>query len=917
MKERIWHALKVDETFEALGSGPKGLTGDEARVRLASHGPNVIADEAGPSPWAIIKAQILNPLVAILAVAAIVSLAIGHHADAIVIGVVVLVNTVIGFSQEYKAEHAIEQLRSRAAPKARVLRRPGQSDEAVEVEVETANLVPGDLLALEAGDKVPADARLTFASNLEVDESMLTGESTTVTKQLDPVSAKAGVGDRSNLVYAGTAVTRGRARAVVYGTGANTEVGKIATLLQETEKAHGPLQEQLASLGKTLGILAIAWSALTFGVGVLRGFGVPNMLGIALASAVSAIPEGLPAVMTVTLAVGVNRMAKRNAIIRRLMAVDTLGAATVICTDKTGTLTTNEMTVQALCFCGREVEVSGAGYAVEGGFSEDGEAVEPSADEQLALALQIGTLCNNASLVTDEHSGGAQGVRGDPTEGALIVAAAKAGLDKVQLDAEHPRVDEIPFESSSGYMATFHRQNGDAARVYVKGAPERVVDRCTSVSINGEIKPLDGELRQKIAAANEELAGQAMRVLALAYRELADDAELEEAKQELDKGQGDLVFVALTGMMDPPRPEAATAVSDCRRAGIRVVMATGDHRATGEAIAREIGIAGPDDLVVTGAELEEMSDEALDQMIGRVAVFARVSPEHKHRIVGSLRRRGHVVAMTGDGINDAPALRLAEIGVSMGITGTDVTKESADMVLTDDNFASIVHAVEEGRTVFANVRKVVKFLIATNVGEMLTILASLLIVPNGVMILTPVQILWVNLVTDGILDITLAMEPGEAGVMDDPPRDRHARIINNEILRGVVLVAAFMAAGTLVPFLANLSARGVAYAQTMAFTTLAMFQVFNSLNCRSRTRSIFQMPVLSNPWLLGAIIVSVLLQIAANRLPFLQQVFGTEALTLRDWLMIVAIAATVVVADEIRKVFSRKKAAARAEAAKA
>ena len=917
MEDRHWHALDINETFAALESGPNGLTGDEARSRLAHYGPNVIADEGGPSPWAIIKAQILNPLVAILAVAAIVSLVIGHRADAIVIGVVVLVNTLIGFSQEYKAEHAIEQLRSRAAPKATVLRRPGQAEEAVETEVETANLVPGDLLALEAGDKVPADARLVFASNLEVDESMLTGESTTVAKQLATVTEKAGVGDRTNLVYAATAVTRGRARAVVYGTGAHTEVGKIATLLQETEKTHGPLQEQLAALGKMLGILAIIWSALTFGVGVLRGFGIANMLGIALASAVSAIPEGLPAVMTVTLAVGVNRMAKRNAIIRRLMAVDTLGAATVICTDKTGTLTTNEMTVQALRFCGREVQVSGAGYAVEGGFSENGKEFNPSGDEQLGLALQIAVLCNNASLTTDEQAAGARGVRGDPTEGALIVAAAKAGIDKVQLDAEHPRVDEIPFESSSGYMATFHRQNGSAVRVYVKGAPERVVDRCTLVSINGEITPLDDELRKKITAANEDLAGQAMRVLALAYRELADDAELDQAKQDLDKGQGNLVFVALTGMMDPPRPEAATAVAACHRAGIRVIMATGDHRATGEAVAREVGIMQDGDLVLTGADLDEMSDDDLDEVIERAAVFARVSPEHKYRVVGSLRRQGHVVSMTGDGINDAPALRLAEIGVSMGITGTDVTKESADMVLTDDNFASIVHAVEEGRTVFANVRKVVKFLIATNVGEMLTILASLLIVPNGVMILTPVQILWVNLVTDGILDITLAMEPGEAGVMDDPPRNRNAKIINGEILRGVVLVALFMAAGTLIPFLANLNGRGIAYAQTMAFTTLAMFQVFNSLNCRSRTRSIFQMPLLSNPWLLGAIVVSVLLQIAANRLPFLQQVFGTEALRLTDWLMIVGIASTVLVADEIRKVFSRNKAAARAEAAQA
>ncbi len=905
MEARHWHTLNVDETIALLESGPEGLTEDEARARLEQYGPNAIAEEKGPSPWAILLAQILNPLVAILAIVAVVSLAIGHNGDAIVIGIVVLVNTAIGFSQEYRAERAIEQLKSRAAPKATVLRRPDPGQEPDRAEIPTADLVPGDVILLEAGDKIPADGRLLFASNLEVDESMLTGESTTVRKQVDPVAEQAGVGDRKNLVYGGTAVTRGRGRAAVYGTGADTEVGRIATLLQETQETEGPLQRQLGRLGRWLGFLAIGVSALTFTVGVLRGFGLQQMVTLALASAVSSIPEGLPAVMTVTLAVGVSRMARRHAIIRKLVSVDTLGAATVICTDKTGTLTTNEMTVQALRLPGRCINVSGSGYSREGGFSEDGAEVDPSDDAQLRLALRIGALCNDARLTPDKGHGHDWELRGDPTEGALLVAAAKAGMDRGKLEAESPRVDEIPFESSAGYMVTFHEGNGDKPVAHVKGAPERVLARCKSALVDGDVQPLTDELRQEILEANEELAGQAMRVLALACSDLGGDG-IDAVKAELTDGNGNLVFVALAGMMDPPRPEASASVADCRRAGIRVIMATGDHRATGEAIARSVGILRDGDKVLTGTDLDGMSDDQLDGVIEQVAVFARVSPEHKYRVVGSLRRQGHVVAMTGDGINDAPALRLAEIGVSMGITGTDVTQEAADMVLTDDNFASIVHAVEEGRTVFENVRKVVKFLIATNIGEDLTIIASLLLLPNGTLILTPVQILWVNLVTDGILDITLAMEPSEAGVMDDPPRDRNMRIIDREILRNVVIVAVLMAAGTLLPFMGLLESRGHAYAQTMAFTTLAMFQVFNALNCRSRTRSVFQLGLLSNPYLLGSIALSVVLQVGANSLPWLERVLGTVPLRPRDWAMAVGIAVTVLIADEIRKVFTRR-----------
>ncbi len=903
-----WHALDGDAVLGTLDSSSHGLSEKEAERRLDEHGPNDFAKGEEVSKLEILFAQIKNPLLIVLVMAAIISLLAGKEADAIVIAIVIVVNTLIGFFQEYRAEEALEKLRSRAAPEAEVLRdcEAGGKRQCVEMRIAAAQIVPGDVILLETGDRVPADARIIESVNLEIDESMLTGESQPVVKGAEALSEDLSVAERTNLAYGGTMVINGRGRAVVFATGAETEMGKIATLIQETEKVESPLHQQTRTLGQRLGFLALGVAILTVILGAIRSLAIEDVLLFALASAVSSIPEGLPAVLTITLAVGVNHMARRNAIIRKLYAVDTLGAATVICSDKTGTLTTNEMTVQEIAIGDQHFEVTGAGFEPRGRFRHDGEVIDPTAREDLRIALQAGALCNNAHLVQHHHNGDFRWeIRGDPTEGALIVAAAKAGKQKEALEDQFERIDEIPFSSKTKWMATFHRTPEGKVWVFVKGAPETTLEMSDRYREGGTIHKMDAETLDRIEEINYKMADQALRVLGLAYRVL-DENEVECFKEKLQNDGSGLVFIGLMGMIDPPRPEVSMAVRRCWNAGIRVIMATGDHKLTAQAIAREIGILRDGDKVLTGRDVGHMSDEELDEVIGEVSVFARVSPEHKHRIVGVLRRNGHVVAMTGDGVNDAPALRAAEIGVAMGITGTDVTKETAEMVLTDDNFASIVNAVEEGRGVFQNVRKVVKFLLATNIGEDITLLGALAFLPGAGMIITPVQILWVNLVTDGILDITLAMEPKESDVMEEPPRNVEAGIINRPILQNIVFVALFMALGTLWVFnTATTQQLDAAKAQTMAFTTLAMFQVFNALNCRSRSKSVFQLGFFANYYLMGAIALSIILQVAATRLPFMQVALSTVPLSFSDWGRVVLVTSSVFIAEEFRKIIYR------------
>jgi P-type Ca2+ transporter type 2C len=903
--QKSWHSISIDETFAALETKPKGLTEAEVKARLEKYGRNEVETEAGATWVKILLHQFINPLVAVLVVAAVIALLAGKTIDTIVIGVVILFNTAIGFFQEFQAESAIEALRSRSAPQADVLRCE-EGDRCTDVSVDTADIVPGDIILLEAGDKIAADSRIFEAANLEIDESMLTGESLTVSKTIEPLESELAVADRTNLAYGGTIVTEGKGKAVVYATGKNTQLGEIATLIQETEKAASPLQIQTGELGKRLGFIAFGAGALILVLGLIRGLELQEVFLFALAAVVSSIPEGLPAVMTITLAVGVNRMARRNAIIRRLPAVDTLGATTVISTDKTGTLTTNQMTVQQILAGGKLIHVSGAGFTPEGEFTDNGEEIKPAENEDLCTALRIAALSNDSRLVHEEEGPDIRwGIRGDPTEGALIVASRKAGLDRPEMEGDYPRINEIPFSSQKKYMATFHETPSGSTQVFLKGAPETILDFCSSIRLDGGVVELTQERREAVLQTNKEMAEQALRVLGVAYQEI-DREKVEQIKDNIAEDQGELVFAGLFGMIDPPREEVFEAIERCKRAGIRVIMATGDHQTTGEAIARKVGILEEGQKILTGLELDHLSDDELDQEIQKTAVFARVSPAHKQRIVASLQRHGEVVAMTGDGVNDAPALKAAEIGVAMGITGTDVTKETADMVLTDDNFASIVNAAEEGRVVFQNVRKVVNFLISTNAGEILTILGAIFLLPVGQLIFTPVQVLWVNLVTDGVLDITIALEPKEGDVMNEPPRRSQARIINRSMLIIVLFVAIIMAAGVLGVYLSVQNSVNAERAQTMAFITIAMFQVFNSFNVRSLNKSIFQIGVFSNKYLIGAIIVSVSLLYLTTILPFMQVALSTVPLRASDWGLITLVSSSIFVLGELRKLVWRR-----------
>jgi len=904
------YKLQADEALTHLKSDTHGLHWDEVEKRWHQYGQNAIESGKKVSRLKIFLDQLINPLVLILFLAAGISLIADHAVDAIVIGVIIIINSIIGYIQESKAEEALEALKNRAAPAATVLRVNPDTGESLEQIIPAADIVPGDVILLETGDKVPADARLLTAINLEVDESMLTGESLPVQKKIEKIEGSAGIGDRLNLVYSGTAVTHGRGKAVVYATGIKTEIGKIAALIQQAEKITTPLKRQADKLGKYLALFAVAFSTLIFVIGLfnLNGSSWQDIFLFALSSAISSIPEGLPAVMTITLAVGVNRMAKRNAIIRKLQAVDTLGAASVICTDKTGTLTTNQMTVQQVFSGGQTVEVSGVGFAPEGEFIWDGNDVVVEPKTPLFWTLAGGAICNDARLTyNEEHKGHEWSIKGDPTEGALIVLSAKAHLWKDQLEDDFPRVDEIPFDSKRKYMATFHEDQTGRSFVFLKGAPEEVLDFCTLSHTNTEVKKLSVKEKQFILDQNRLMAEKAMRVLAVAYSEGGKEG-WREIKEEIHQGKGELIFAGLIGMIDPPREEAKEAIRVCHKAGIRVVMATGDHPITAKAIAKELNMLDKDSKVLTGADVDGMSEEEFDQATRETAVFARVSPELKYRLVESLKRQGEVVAMTGDGINDAPALKSAQVGVAMGIAGTDVAKEASDMVLTDDNFSSIVNAVEEGRVVFQNIRKVVKFLISTNFGEDLTILLSMLLFKGLPLIFTPVQILWVNLVTDGVLDITIAMEPKEQDVMNEPPRKINAQIVNKEILLNTIFVAAIMAVGTLLMFNYGYQNQGIVHARTMAFVTLALYQVFNAFNVRSRTKSVFSMGMFTNQYLNIAIPVSVLLLIATVYVPFMQNVMQTSPLLLKEWAMIVPLTSSILFLVELRKAWRAKRA---------
>ncbi len=908
-KEFSWHDIEITEVFERLGSSPDGLSEAEAKRRLQEYGRNELEESGGINLWHMLLEQLRNPLNFVLVAAALISFFAGKTLDTMVIAIIIIFNTATGFIQEFRAEKALQALRSMVTPEAEVLRPCGMDKgDCEEFRVKAENLVPGDVVLLEAGDKVPADARLFEAANLEVDESMLTGESITVRKDIDVMSAGSAVADRKNLVYSGTIVTQGRARAVVYSTGMRTEIGKIAQLIGSTQRAETPIQRRTKDLSKKLGAFALLTSVITLTLGFYKGFEFTEILLFALASAVSAIPEGLLVVMTITLAIGGHRMVRRNALIRKLQAVETLGSVTTICSDKTGTLTTNQMTARRIFMGGQEISISGAGYVPEGVFSSGREAVDPAGEDLVSL-LRATVLCNDSRLRLHEIDGGSRWeIAGDPTEGALVVAARKAGLSQEEENKRYPRLDEVPFDAKRRFMATFHPSQGKVL-IQVKGAPETILGMCDRIQESGKVRSLTAEDRKTIMDRSGSMAEDALRVLGVASRTIEED-ELRSVKQTMMESGEKLTFLGLIGMIDPPRPEAKAAVSLCNKAGIKVIMCTGDHKKTAEAIARELGILRGDLKVVEGEELDDMDAEALDAMILDVAVFARVSPKNKHSIVESLRRKGQIVAMTGDGVNDAPALKASNVGISMGITGTDVTKETADMVLTDDNFATIVSAVEEGRVVFENIRKVVKYLITTNTGEILTIMGFLLLMvgTNGIdfLILTPIMILYINLVTDGLLDKTLATEPGEPHIMEIPPRHPEAKIIDLEMIRNIFILGVTMAIGTL--FLFDRAFQSMAdpqeaksKAMTMAFVTMAAFQIWNSMNCRSRTRSVFRMKLTGNRYLLMGMAASATLLYLATELSFFQTGLGTVSLSAWDWIAVAMVSSTILIVEEIRK----------------
>jgi Ca2+-transporting ATPase len=884
-----WHRLEIAEILERLGTDPaRGLSEEEAKGRLAEHGPNEIKAARRISPWSILLDQVKNVLILVLLGAVGLSAFLGDVLEAAVIAVIVILAVVLGFIQEFRAERAIEALREMAAPTATVVRGGEES------EVPARDLVPGDVLLVQSGDRIPADARLVEAVNLKIEESALTGESLPVEKTSGPLSQDLELGDRTNMIWAGTAATYGRGRAVVAGTGMETEFGRIARMLESVEEGRTPLQQNLDRVGRILALAGLAVVVLVMALGLMRGQPFVEMLISGIALAVAVVPEALPAVVTISLALGVQRMVKRHVLVRRLPAVETLGSVSVICSDKTGTLTKDEMTVRQLHVAGRTWEVTGAGYAPKGSFLLNGTEVEPP--EPLLELLRAGTLASDAHLARggEGEDKGETGwrIQGDPTEGALIVAAAKTGLDKRELDERCPRVGEIPFTSESKRMTTLHQMSGEVI-AFSKGAPEVILPACERRLGDSGEEPLNEAGREAALAEARRMAESALRVLALARKKGAD-------QQNAERG---LTFLGLAGMIDPPRPEVKDSIRTCEQAGIKPLMITGDHPVTAQAIARELGVLRGG-RAVTGAELDGMGEEDLAREVEAIEVYARVSPAHKLRVVTALQERGHSVAMTGDGVNDAPALKKADIGIAMGVTGTDVTKEAADMTLTDDNFASIVAAVEEGRGVFDNIKKYLMFLLSSNIGEIgLMAGASLAGLPLP---LSAVQILYVNLATDGLPALALAVDPPEDDLMERPPRDPHRGIFTRPVVSLLVIGGIWSALVNLgLFFWALRSGRPLKEAMTMTFVLLVLIQFYKAYNYRSDRHSALRHPF-SNRWLNLAVAWELALLALVVYLPASHELFGTYALPFGDWLLVNVLAATIAPVLELAKWMERR-----------
>jgi len=877
----MWHSLEEEKVLEKLGSSPKGLSNKEAARRLQEFGYNELVEGKRITALQILLNQFKDIFVIILLIAIFLCVIVGEGIDAITISAIVILNAIVGFSQEYKSEKAMEAMKKLTAPRARVIR------DGKELVIPAREVVPGDIVVLEAGDRVPADGRLLEVSELKTNEAVLTGESTSIEKSVEVLSPETPVADRKNMVFMGTYLTYGRGKAVITSTGMNTEFGKIAEMVQAVEEEEPPLKIKLAKFATKLGKIIVIICAIIFFIEFLRdllfhGFSlqtVSDAFLISIALAVSAVPEGLPAITTVTLALGARELAKRNALIRRLASVETLGSTTVICSDKTGTLTKGEMTVRKIYVNNKVIEVSGTGYEPKGEFRQSGEKIDPKNHQGLESLLKIGVLCNNSG-----YDG--KNIIGDPTEAALLVVAAKAEMWREQLEKGYPRLKEFPFSSERKRMTTIHKTPEDKTVALIKGAPEVVLERCTHLIEDGEIKKLTSRKKKRILEMNEKMASDALRVLGMAFKEVSENFE-KLSETEVESG---LIFVGLVGMIDPPREEVKDAVRKCEEAGIKTVMITGDHKLTAVAIAKELGMF-KSSLVLTGKELDAMSDDDFEKIVEKVDVYARVSPEHKIRIVSALKKRGHIVAMTGDGVNDAPAVKNADIGIAMGITGTDVTREAADMVLADDNFATIVNAVEGGRTIYDNIRKFVFFLIRCNFDELAVIATFAFIFGADLLPLTAPMILWINLVTDGGPALALSMDPPVEDPMKKPPRNPKEGILHGRLF--AILVSFTMQyLGTTLLFCGALFWAGIPLekARTMAFMQAALRELIIVWNCRSEKKNAFEVSFLSNKYLLVAVLASIALTVSLCYVPLLQVMFETTPLTLYDWIPVLGIA---------------------------
>jgi len=866
------HKTEIKDVFKELTATEKGLSNSQAEERLHKYGLNELKAEEGVRPLKILLEQFYSPLVWILLSAFAISIFLHEAVDAIVIAIIVIVNAVLGFVQEYRAERSIKELKKLSSLKAKVLR------DGKVVKIDNKYLVPGDIIILETGDKVPADARLFEVYDLETQEASLTGESLPVTKYLLALAEKTPLAERNNMVYSSTIISKGKGKAVVTKTGMDSEVGKIATLIKETKSESTPLQKKLSRLGKGLTITVVIVAIVVFVAGLLAGNSISVMFLTAVALAVAAIPEGLPAIITISLAIGVQRMVRRNALVRKLPSVETLGSVSVICSDKTGTLTHNEMTVKKIWTNNQIYEISGSGYEAKGNFSIEGKLANP---EPLVPILKCGMLCNDAYF---ESKGRIREVLGDPTEAALMVSAEKAGMIQEKINSVEKRVDEIPFSSERKMMTTIHK-TAKGSVSYTKGAPDVIIANCDKVLLGGKIVRLEREMKKKILAANETFAQEALRVLGLAYKD--KDVKKGNAEKEM-------IFLGLQAMIDPPREEAKEAIQKCHQAGIRVIMITGDQLSTAAAIAAQLGIKGK---AITGQQLDEMKN--LNKEIENIGVFARVDPAHKLTIIDTLKNKGYIVAMTGDGVNDAPALKKADIGIAMGITGTDVAKEASDMVLTDDNFASIVSAIEEGRGIFDNIRKFVNYLLSSNLGEiMLILLASLFGMPLP---LTAIQILWINLVTDGLPAVALGVDPYAKGIMQQKPRQAKENLISKKLGYNIIILGVLIGAATLIIFWLYQNSPLIK-AQTMAFSALVVFEIVRL----QMIRSDYKLGIFSNKYLVMAVLSSLLLQFIVIYVPFLNNVFNTVPLDLIDWVWIFVASAAMIGLGKVLKLLRKK-----------